>query len=171
MKLIILVATFAFLTCINTAQGQKNKEKLPTDLNETKIVFLEYEPVSLSEYPTDFTKKYFESANEAFINTNKKLRDAASEYPFKYVISNRTDYETLVGEGCKYVLESDLMIKLNNFSFAPEKSGIYISDLYLMNILTGEQFPLFKISQLDAVNYKKVLAKFNKMVKKQYKTK
>lgn len=150
------------------AFGQKSKIKLPPNLDKEKVIFLQYEEIPIDDSYDKSIKRMYENLNKVFVKTNPKLVQEAKKYQFDYTISKRAEYETLVDQGYKYVLESEYTELLNNGSYFPNTSAPVDFYVYFKDIETNKKYNLFKISTNDLFDHKEVMSKLSKLVKKEY---
>lgn len=148
--------------------AQKSKNKLPQDLKTEKLILLQYEELPIESYYPKMVKNRYEVFNVVIKRTNPKLVKEAKKYPFEYTISQRAKYEELKDQGYKYVLECDMMEEMNNGTFTPGTNVRYFSDVYILDMETKKKYVLFDISQSDLFDYKEIITKLNKLVKKQF---
>ncbi len=148
--------------------SQKTHKGFPNDLDKETIIFFDYELTPIDEEMPASMKRMYRNRNEASIRANKILRKKVKKYPFKYVISKRSEYKSL-SNTCKYILESDLMEAGNNGVnlYAGYKRD-FISDLFIKDIRTGDKYLLHKIRAKQIYEPQQVMFKFNRKVKSKY---
>lgn len=149
-------------------QAQKNK--FPTDLPKSKIIFLAYEMLPENDPSMNKTaQSYYHRRNLKAEEANKKLEVAAKGYPFEYTISTRADYKNLKEQGYKYVLNNEFMEKYNNGeSVSAGRDIVYEAYMYIMDLQTGKIYNIFLINDSDAYYYTSIMQKFIKKVKKEF---
>lgn len=170
MRLAYIIPAFMFLLIgTNAANAQKNTNLLPKDLENEKVIFLEYERIENDVNMPYAQRKKNSHRNKVSITANKELKLHATYYPFGYIISNRSEYHNLVDRGFKYVLENDMM---NSYNYGENVNAgtntIYTSSMYLKDLETGERFELFSVKQHLIYNYEDIMKKFCKLVNKEY---
>ncbi len=152
--------------------AQKEYNGLPDDLREQKIIFLNYEPINIpEERPKGEVEKYIftrkKQHNRAAEQANNYLRTSAIEYPFKYAIAGHDSYTKLVGAGYKYVLESNSFDN-ERLMESPESGILLIYDFYIKDLTTGDIYLLFKLDEMKVYDYRLIIKKLNKLVKKKF---
>lgn len=167
MRLTSLIFFFWIFSNLNVF-SQTTHKGLPDDLDKETIIFFEYELTPIDEEMPASMKRMYRKRNEASIRANKILRSKVKKYPFKYVISKRSEYKSLANT-CKYILESDLMEAGNNGVnlYAGYKKE-YVSDLFVKDIRTGDKYTLHKIGTSQIYQPQQVMFKFNRKVKSKY---
>lgn len=152
--------------------AQREIKGFPSDLDRSKIIFLEYEKLAVGPEVHKIIRKDYTKRNEIFEENNKMLANEAPNYPFEYIISKRSEYRELVAQGYKYVLENDLIAAYNNgLQTYPGGGTQYISTMYLIDIVSGDKYELFTITDKSLRHYDWVISKFNDKVIKEYKKK
>ncbi len=152
--------------------AQREYEGLPDDLNEQKLILLNYEPININEKkPEGEEEKYIRRRkklhNRAVEQANEYLRTSAIEYPFKYAIAGHSSYEKLVGAGYKYVLESNCFDN-ERLMKSPESGILLIYDFYIKDLTTGDIYILFHLDEMKVYDYRLIMKKLNKLVKKKF---
>lgn len=167
MRLAVLIF-FLFIFSNFNSFSQKTHKGLPKDLDKETIIFFEYEQTPIDEEMTRSMKRMYKKRNEISIRANKILRSKVKKYPFKYVVSKRSEYKNLTNN-CKYILESDLMEAANNGVnlYAGYKKE-YVSDLFVKDIRTGDKYILHKIGTSQIYQPQHILRRFYRKVKSNY---
>lgn len=150
--------------------AQEEYKGIPEDLAQEKIIFLNYEPINISdERPRSKEDRYIrerkEQHNMAAEQANDYLRTSALDYPYKYAIANHSTYKNLVEAGYKYVLECNCF---NNERLmkSPESGVLLIYDFYIKDLTTGDIYLLFDLDEMKVYDYRLVMKKLNKLVNK-----
>lgn len=152
--------------------AQREFKGLPDDLDEHKLILLNYEPINISDNkPEGEEEKYIRMRKKlhkrAVVQANEYLRTSAIEYPFKYAIAGHSSYEKLVGAGYKYVLESNCFDN-ERLMKSPESGVLLIYDFYIKDLTTGDIYILFHLDEMKVYDYRLIMKKLNKLVKKKY---
>jgi hypothetical protein len=152
--------------------AQREYQGLPDDLDEHKLILLNYEPINISEEkPEGEEQKYIQTRkklhNKAVDQANEYLRTSAIEYPFKYAIAGHSSYEKLVGAGYKYVLESNCFDN-ERLMKSPESGILLVYDFYIKDLTTGDIYILFHLDEMKVYDYRLIMKKLNKLVKKKF---
>ena len=164
----LLIFILVILSSLN-CYSQKTIEGLPNDLNKETIIFLEFEQIPIEEKMNSFIKRMYRKCNEYFLESNSQLRTKVENYPFKYVISRRSEYRDSLSKMCKYLLECDLMENGNNgINLYAGRHTILESDLYIKDLKTGDKYLLFKINTYSYYNYDYIMKDIFKMIKKKF---
>ncbi|MDH5476006.1 MAG: hypothetical protein OEX22_09975 [Cyclobacteriaceae bacterium] len=170
MKSFYILPLFVFLS-ISTlvCRGQKKAFVLPTDLKTEKVIFLEYEHIKNDVNMPYAQRKRNSHRNVISIEANKELALEATYYPFQYIISNRSEYYTLIKKGYKYVLENDMM---NSYNYGENvdagKNKLFSSTMYLKDLNTGKRYDLFMVTQDIVYEYGTIMKKFRKIIQKEF---
>ncbi len=162
-----LILQAVLCVIVFTTYGQK-KTKLPKDLDREKVIFLQYEEIPIDESFPKMAKGYYSRLNNIVRKTNPKLVQYAKDYPFEYTISTRAEYDNLIKDGYKYVLDSEYGEIINNGNYKPNQDVEVLIGVYIKNLVTGEIYTLFKIKDHDSFDHKHIMTKLIKRVKKEY---
>ena len=167
-KKMIAVFVLALIPVIGFAQ--KEFKGIPEDLDQHKIIFLNYEPVNVSsEKPKSKEDRYIrdrkEQHNMATEQANDYLRTAALDYPYKYAIAKYSSYESLVEAGYKYVLLCNCFDN-QRLMKSPESGVLLIYDFYIKDLTTGDIYLLFDLDEMKVYDYRLVMKKLNKLISK-----
>lgn len=158
-----------FLTFILKSYCQNVYDGIPDNLNAETIIFLEYEQLDVEKAVDKSHKRMFKFRNEMSILANEQLNTYAKEYPFKYVISRRSEYKDSLSKTCRYVLDNELMENYNNGinNYAGYKKEFY-SPMYILDLKTGDRYNLFNLYSKQGYNYKGIIKAFSKKVRKKF---
>ena len=158
-----------FLSAVTSSWAQKNSYKLPEDLADEKIIFLEFESIQNDVNMPYAQRKRNSHRNTVSVDANKYSKLGVTYYPFGYTISNRSEYFNLTSAGYKYVLENDMMNSYNNGEHIDAgRNKLFSSPMYIMDLGTGERFELFNVTQDEIYDYEGIMKDFVKLVRKAY---
>lgn len=161
--LIILV-----FTC-NIILGQETYDELPENLMIETVVFLEYEELYIDDDMMNSMKRLYKKRNEASTRANKELHAVVENYPFDYVISNRSEAKTWVEKGYKYVYECPIMTAYNDGqNMYTGASATYVAMMCLYDLETGDKYEVFKLKDNLSYHYKYIMNKLIGKAKKMY---
>lgn len=154
------------------AAAQREYKGLPDDLDKNKIIFLNYEPINISDgKPKGEEEKYIytrkKQHNKAVEQANEYLKTAAIDYPFNYAIAGHSTYENLVSAGYKYVLECNSFDN-ERLMTSPESGVLLIYDFYIKDLTTGDVYVLFDLDEMKVYDYRLIMKKLNKLVNKKF---
>lgn len=154
------------------AAAQREYKGLPDDLNDQKIIFLNYEPISISdENAKGDVEKYIltrkKQHNKATEQANDYLKVAAINYPFKYALASHSSYENLVSAGYKYVLECNSFDN-ERLMTSPESGVLLIYDFYIKDLTTGDIYILFHLDEMKVYDYRLIMKKLIKLTNKKF---
>jgi len=168
-KINLTFLLFVFLNAVTGSWAQKNSYNIPDDLEQEKIIFLEFESIENDVNMPYAQRKRNSHRNTVSVDANKSLKIGATYYPFGYVISNRSEYFNLSTAGYKYVLENDMMNSYNNGEHIDAgRNKLFSSPMYIMNLATGERFELFSVTQDEIYDYEDIMKDFVKLVRKTF---
>mgnify|MGYP003660494319 CR=1 FL=1 len=142
MKIIFKILPVCLLLLISfCSHAQKEYKGIPEDLAQEKIIFLNYEPINISdERPR--------SKEDRYIRDRKEQHNMAAEQA-----------------GYKYVLECNCF---NNerLTKSPESGVLLIYDFYIKDLTTGDIYLLFDLDEMKVYDYRLIMKKLNKLVNK-----
>ena len=98
IKIVQMIRPLSFLLLILVpliSIAQREYKGLPDDLNEQKLILLNYEPINISKNdPEGEEEEYIRTRkkqhNRAVVQANEYLRTSAIEYSFKYAIAGHS---------------------------------------------------------------------------------
>ena len=183
---------FLFLLLVNTnlfAQFSetpgKSFKQLPPDLNKETLIFLKHDSVDVpNKKPKSmnaFEYNRLRNHNNVIPVSNKQLKEAAKEYPFKYIIASISEVDSLSKANYKYVYYSPAFEKVktgqrmgtkSSVSFSPgkqtTKTTYVIQNIVLVNLENNDLYYVGEYSETFVYYYKGLIKDFVKKVKKQY---
>jgi len=161
--------TLMLLFFASNLYSQKEIKGLPSNLDKETIIFLEYELLPIDETMSAPVRSMYKVRNNNAPVSNAQLNEQAKEYPFKYVISNRSVYKDSLASTCRYVLENEYMEAYNNgVNLNYEINSVSESPMYILDLKTGDKYKLFGINAGETYYYTGIMKKFVKTVKKEY---
>jgi hypothetical protein len=168
MKFILL---FTFLLPTFTyAQDFIIKEGAPYDLNESKIIFLNHENIEITAYKDSSKQQAYLhlrqiNHNKVIKEANDKLKVAALDYPFAYVISKKSSFEPLVKAGYKYMLDSRAY-NYDNLAVQPNEDELIVYEFFIRDLTTNLAYKVFELDEMKVYDSKLIIKRLNKKVKK-----
>ncbi len=167
-----ILLSACFLLGCNVLVAQTELKGLPDDLENNKIIFLSYNPVSVDKSAaTTKEEKYIalrkEKHNDATKQANEYLKMSALDYPFRYALGNVDRYLPLVNAGYKYVLECNCFHN-DRLNYQPEADVLLQYDFYVRNLTNNDVYFLFKLDEMKIYDYRLIMRKFNNLVANQY---
>ena len=147
--------------------GQETYDDLPENLMIETIVFLEYEELYIDDDMYNSMKKMYKKRNGYTIRANKELHAVVENYPFDYVISNRSEAKTWVEKGYKYVYDCPIMTAYNDGEnlYAGTNTN-YVAMMYVYDLTTGDKYEVFKLKDNLSYHYKYIMNKLINKAKK-----
>lgn len=150
-------------------EDTKEYKDYPGNLNNETIIFLEYEQIPIEEKLPGYFKKMYEDRNRTATKSNEILGEKVKKYPFKFIVSRRSEYKDSLKNTCRYVLENDIMEQYNNgVSIYIDKKEVYKSNMFIRDLKTGEKYILFHLDYNHAYDYEYIMEKFIKEVRRKY---
>lgn len=167
--LLLCILVFPFLC---NAQDYVIKEGVPADLNENKIIFLNHEKfvvtaVEDSSDQQDYLHLRQTNHNEIIKESNSKLKVAALEYPFPYVIATKSSYESLIKAGYKYLLDSRAY-NYDNLAVQPAEDVLIVYEYFIRDLTANVAYKVFELDEMKVYDGKLIIKRLNKAVKKQF---
>ncbi|MDA9312777.1 hypothetical protein N9515_03210 [Vicingaceae bacterium] len=138
-------------------------------MDKEKIIFLEHEPVKLSEFEertksTEYILERQENHNRILEQSNRKLQIAAMEYPFEYAITTPSTYFSLAEAGYKYVLQSNVY-KYNHLMTQPPEGELLVFEYFIFDMQNNIAYEVFRLDEMKVYDLKLVIKKLNKAIK------
>lgn len=154
------------------AQDYLIKEGVPSDLDKNKIIFLNHGKITVtavkdSSEQQDYLHLRQTNHNDIIKESNSKLKVAALEYPFPYIIANKSNYEPLVKAGYKYLLDSEAY-NYDNLAVQPAQDELIIYEFFIRDLTTNVAYKVFELDEMKIYDGKLIIKKLNKAVKKQF---
>jgi len=167
--LLFIVLGFPFFC---NAQGYVIKEGVPADLDKNKIIFLNHDKIMVtaiedSSDQQDYLHLRQTNHNKVIKESNSKLKVAALEYPFPYVISTKSTYETLVKAGYKYLLDSRAY-NYDNLKVQPTEDELIVYEYFIRDLTTNLAYKVFELDEMKIYDGKLIIKRLNKAVKKEF---
>lgn len=150
---------------------------MPTDLNTSKIIFLQLDSVDLPEKPKGIfftaahnTYNSLSHYNTNFQKSNKELMESVKEYPFEYAIAHLHEVAKYKEEGYKYLLLFDPIHQFKNGKVESTSKLRVNFPLYVLNMQNNDTYHIDYGYEFDLLEYKSLFTKkFMKEVKRTYK--
>ena len=151
------------------AQQPTFKKGIPDDLDKEKIIFLEHEPIKLSQFEektksTKYLLQRQENYNNVLKESNTKLKGAALEYPFEYAITTPSTYFSLAQAGYKYVLQSSVY-KYDHLMNQPPEDELVVFEYFIFDMENNIAYEVFRIDEMKVYDFKLIIKKLNKAIK------
>ena len=158
-----------FVPIVALAQQPTFKKGIPDDLDKEKIIFLEHEPIKLSQFEeqtksTEYILQRQENHNNVLKESNRKLKGAALEYPFEYAITTPSTYFSLAKAGYKYVLQSSVY-KYDHLMSTPAEGELIVFEYYIFDMENNIVYEVFHIDEMKVYDFKLIIKKLNKAIK------
>jgi len=148
------------------------KEGVPKDLDQEKIIFLKHEEIEITaDKKGKKADKYLylrqSNHNNVIKEANDKLKVAALEYPFKYALSTKSKYESLLGAGYKYVFTSNVYSN-DHLMGQPAEDELIVFEYFILDVKEDVAFKVFEMDEMKVYDSKLMMRKLNKEVRKAY---
>ena len=168
----ILKLLLFFCPIMGIAQDYIIKEGVPDDLDQSKIILLNHQKIEVtakedSSKQQDYLYLRQTNHNEIIKEANSKLKIAALDYPFSYIISTKSAFEPLVKAGYKYLLDSRAY-SYENLESQPNEDELIIFDYYIRDLTTNVAYRVFHLDEMKVYDSKLIIKKLNKEVKKTF---
>ncbi|MEX2380610.1 MAG: hypothetical protein WD530_07685 [Vicingaceae bacterium] len=166
-KLWLVFFLFPFLLY---AQDFILEEGLPDDLHQEKVIFLKHQAIEVTFDPEKGSaEEYLHlrqiNHNEVIEEANEELEKFAKRYPFKYTISNQSDYKELVLKGYKYVLESEVY-DYDHLYRHPEEDELIVFEYFLIDLYNAKAYKVFELDEMKVYDAKLLIRRFSRKLKR-----
>lgn len=160
-----------FLPFLLSAQEFTLEEGLPDDLHQEKVIFLKHQAIEVTFDPEKGSAEEYlhlrqVNHNEVIEEANNELEKFAKRYPFEYTISNQSDYKTLVLEGHKYVLESEVY-DYDHLYRHPEEDELIVFEYFLIDLYNAKAYKVFELDEMKVYDAKLLIRKLSRKLKRE----
>jgi hypothetical protein len=145
---------------------------LPSDLPTQMIIFLKFDSVEISKNSLDSYRKKWSYHNAHITEANKKLREIAAMYPYKYKIVSMTDTAAYRTHGAKYVLwlnSFDVFTGFNSYRRDWRTGDAPSVEFGIYDLTSKNQYLIgINVSSADTYRYNRFMPRFYRRVEEQF---